>query len=778
MTSPTHDASINPISFRIASCPQCSRKHLVSLESLSSQIVCSCKRQFQAGEFLALASDGEIMNFYATWKCPGCSKSLLVPRFATTLPAKCACGTKFPSQKESQSIEWILEELDGAFCGNYSLLEETLLSPFRAARRYDYNVEPVGNATFLVRNPTKGTVYEVEISDHDYDQCTCDVFQAGAVACIHTEHVRLKLGRPSAASQLLNLPAFAYAWLDKSCLPPRIRIGSHGSVSQDVRRAVHSLGHITSKHHLTQLKRELERIGIPFQTLVSAQLATIVDSPISIDDAIAKKIAGEGREFLNRTLPQLHNFQSDGALFLATTQRALLLDEMGMGKTIQAIAAACLLKQFAGVKSCLIVAPKSVLKHWATEIERFTNYTSTTVEGDAHARARRYLSQSLFKLVTIDSLRNDFPNTGRHDLLIVDEVQKARDVTTKASRVLRSCDCRFFFGLSGTAIEKSLEDLYGVLRIVRPDDLETPLEFFATHLVCDGFGKVRTTLNPEYFYIRHSDRMLRRKKDDLQLDIPGIEHHEIELPLTPLQEEMAEPLLDELNAISEQLKVRYNAEDFVRRQLLVNRIVELADSTALLDPATNSSSKLNWLRGFLKKTCVEMKEKVVIFTRWTRVQNLILDVCCELGIEMQSLSGSDSTEERENAVDEFTNDNEILAFVSTDAGGLGVNLQVARFIVNFEPAWNPSTDAQRLQRLHRIGQTRTVHAYLPTTYLDQLFELATHRRKKEAAIRIDLLRRSGLSGNLPSWSELVPVIDYCRSKDVKHIPRKRPRPIE
>ena len=107
---------------------------------------------------------------------------------------------------------------------------------------------------------------------------------------------------------------------------------------------------------------------------------------------------------------------------------------------------------------------------------------------------------------------------------------------------------------------------------------------------------------------------------------------------------MADPILEELTILGQRLRERYEMNDFIRHRWLINRIVELSDSTALLDPATSSSCKLEWLSQYLKQTCTVEEEKVVVFTRWIRSQRLICDLCVALGIPFVSLSGDDSAQ--------------------------------------------------------------------------------------------------------------------------------------
>lgn len=756
---PTFD-DVDPLTVRLSRCPSCNTDRLVAVSDLQRPVKCGCKQSFLAEEHVVVAHHAEALESYATWRCPKCRRKLLIPRFAVEIPGICPCGNRY--SRQHFLLEWPLNSIQDAFLGNDPHLTENMLTPLRAAQRYEYDVSHLGENAYCVRNPTKKTSYVVELSSDFVDTCECDTFQASSGTCIHVEHARLKLRLPSTAQAIAESTTFAYAWLDKSSLPPRIRIGWTGNIEQHVRTALKGCRGVTSTTDLERLRANLKSYGIAFRPLPSAIISLHREAPIQIDMALAQRIASSGKAFLSKRIPQLHTFQVEGALFLSTAQRSLLLDEMGLGKTIQAIAAACLLREFAGIESCLVIAPKSVMEHWRKEIDRFACETATIIEGTPSQRGSRYNSKSLFKVVTLESLRRDFPDVGHHDLIVVDEVQKVRSITTMSNRVLRQCSSRFFIGLSGTAIEKSLEDLYGILTVVRPEGLESPLEMYASHMICDAFGKVARTLHPEFFYIRHANRILRRTKSETELAIPDIHIEKVELPLTLLQKELAHPLIAELDEVGERLKEQYNLNDFIRRRWLVNRIVELSNGTEMHDPATRASSKMEWLNSFLAKKCLGSREKVVVFTRWIRSQQMILRVCREIGVESVSLSGDDSNDKRQLAISKFTDNDDVLVFVSTDAGGVGINLQVARTIVNLEPAWNPSTDAQRIQRVHRIGQRREVFAFSPVTSLDVLFTLATHGKKSFPADAIDVARRLRSAGAAQTWEELVPVIEHLQ----------------
>lgn len=751
------------LTLRLTRCPKCGQLHLIAYKKLRNDVECGCGTNFLGAEFVIHFSPPETTSPYTTWRCRRCERNLLVPEFAIHFPALCVCGNPYPYQPNLPPgipTQWRLHAAEDAVLGDDPMFLENQLIAYRAGQKYHYDFEKLEGSTYLVTNPTKQTKYRVTLDEIGRDSCECDVFGTSGGTCIHIEHLRLRLGMPSPALTFRDAGRGIYAWFDKSSFPARIRLGCFGNTLPVAQMAAQNVVTISDRETLKTVQDKVEQQGVPFWVFASAQRALVVPNGIESDLRVAKRISSVGRSFLAKAFPKLHLHQIEGALFLAITQRALLLDEMGLGKTLQAIAAAHLLHEFASMKSCLIVCPKSVMSHWSQELNDYSGTPSTIIEGSVRARRDLYRSPTLFKIVTIETLRSDFPEIGNPDLIIVDEVQKIRNASTKSNKVISSLNSRFIFGLSGAAIEAGLPDLYEILRAIRIPNLERPLEFFATHVICDDFGRPMRSLDSEIFFVRHSERILRRLKSEVASGLPDLHMTEVELPLTPLQESMSRPLLTELGEIDERLKVRFDSDDFVRSRWLINRLVELSDSSALIDPSTNESSKLTWLKEYLCRICIADSEKVVIFTRWTRCQDLITELCNEVGVGFTTLRGEDSAQKRKEAIEQFKCDDEVRVFISTDAGGTGVNLQFARHVVVFEPSWNPSMDAQRIQRVHRIGQRRTVEAVSPLTYLDQIIVQMTHGRKQFSADAIDAVRSPSREFNLPTWPELYPVIRH------------------
>ena len=755
----------DPLLLRVTVCPHCSRQYLVRSSNLFRSVNCKCGKAFNLGDNLFATVNGPSKSTYATWDCEKCNKTNLAPRFSHAIAARCQCGNVHPTRYRVKGLDTFeLQSLSEAILNCNPRFIDSILAPVRAAKRYDYEVTSLGADKYSVRNPKKNTIYTVEIKSDYSDSCDCETYLQSQTSCIHLEHARLKLNLPSLAESLLERKEFAYAWFDKASFPPRISIGWQGSIEAKLRKTLVNCPLITSSDSLEKVKLALEDAQIPFHVPFNVADALTPRKTSFANDVLTRQIHERGTAFLKGVIPELYSHQVEGALFLAANQRALLLDEMGLGKTLQAIAAACLLREFGGVKSCLIVSPKSVGEHWQKEIKRFLNEDAAITSGNASNRESLYSSEAFFKITTLETLRRDYPAVGKHELIIVDEVHKARNPNTISNRILRSFESRFFIGLTGTAIEKSLLDLYGLMQVLRPANLETPLEFYSSHLMCDDFGKPIYTCNPAFFYCRYESHMLRRTKEDIDTNLPSLNIEEIELSLTSTQENLAKPLIDELDEIKERLKQRWDPDDFQRQRWLINRAVELADSSNLLDPNTDSSSKLDWLKGFLSEQCCEKNEKVVIFTRWTRVQDLITELCDVLNLKWCSLSGRDNEEKRKSAINRFNNDSEIDVFVSTDAGGLGVNLQASRTIVLFEPAWNPSQDLQRINRVHRIGQKKDVTAYLLLTSLDAQFTILSHNKKMFAINAIAQARKTLEDWPAPTWDELAPVAEYLRRR--------------
>ncbi len=145
--------------------------------------------------------------------------------------------------------------------------------------------------------------------------------------------------------------------------------------------------------------------------------------------------------------------------------------------------------------------------------------------------------------------------------------------------------------------------------------------------------------------------------------------------------------------------------DVRRIQELMVKMRMVCDSTYLIDRETNISPKLKELEGILEELVLQNNRKVVIFSEWTTMTFLIAKHLSNVGISFVELTGKVPVKKRHALIDEFTNNPECRVFLSTDAGGTGLNLQAGDCVINFELPWNPAKLNQRIGRVNRIGQT-------------------------------------------------------------------------
>jgi superfamily II DNA/RNA helicase len=157
----------------------------------------------------------------------------------------------------------------------------------------------------------------------------------------------------------------------------------------------------------------------------------------------------------------------------------------------------------------------------------------------------------------------------------------------------------------------------------------------------------------------------------------------------------------------------------------------LCDSTFLFDKQTNHSPKLEEFREIIRELALEENRKVVVFSEYERMTHLAGEELGKLGIGCVSLHGGVPSRKRGDLIEKFRRDPECKVFLSTDAGGVGLNLQAASAVVNFEPPWNPARLEQRIGRVHRLGQSRSVHViHLLTTGSIEERVWETLQRKK------------------------------------------------
>ena len=404
---------------------------------------------------------------------------------------------------------------------------------------------------------------------------------------------------------------------------------------------------------------------------------------------------------------ELYPYQKEGVEFSLFKKSVIIGDEMGLGKTLQAITAAVLKKDVFGFRKVLVVSPSSVKDQWKREITRFTDESAVVVEGPADKRKEIYTQHSgYFKITNYEAVLRDFPviSRWRPDLIILDEAQRIKNFETKTYRAILSIPHNHSLVITGTPLENKLEDIYSIVQF-SDSSLLTPLWAFAAnhmYLSKSGSNKVLGYKNLDIVHEKLKNLVIRRTKEAVFTNLPKQLDKNYFLELSREQREIHQSLLSNLLVIVN--KKVLTPMDIKRMQRILLSMRMVCNSTYLVDKDTNISPKLSELALILKDLVIDNKHKVLIFSEWTTMTYLISKVLSDMGIAFVDFSGKIPVKKRQLLVDEFQNNPECRVFLSTDAGGVGLNLQNADCLINFELPWNPARLNQRIGRINRIGQ--------------------------------------------------------------------------
>ena len=288
--------------------------------------------------------------------------------------------------------------------------------------------------------------------------------------------------------------------------------------------------------------------------------------------------------------------------------------------------------------------------------------------------------------------------------------------------------------LTGTPLENRLDDLYSVVQFVDDRRLGPGFRFFNRHRIVDEKGKVLGYRNLGELRETLKPILLRRTRDSVRLELPP---RTMEIVRITPTEEQATAHNTHMQVIASITRKKFLTEmDLLRLQKALLMCRMAADSTYLVNKETPSySTKLERLDELFADLLEEAGRKVVLFTEWTTMLDLIEPLLEKHGVQFVRLDGSVPQKQREELVHRFQNDAQCAMFLTTNAGSVGLNLQAANTVINVDLPWNPAVLEQRIARAHRMGQTQPVQVFVLIT--EQTIEenlLATIAAKKDLAL--------------------------------------------
>lgn len=593
---------------------------------------------------------------------------------------------------------------------------------FRIERQGKYQVF----TDYIVYNPDTKLSYKVALrsSDNSANFCECNDFKTnGLGTCKHIEsvfhYIRNKLNKGA----MLDKPYqqnYTSVYLDyHEGRKIRIRIGTENA--KDFKALANK--YFDGEYFLKESE------FVHFNEII-AQGTSIHESFRCYPDALTHAL--EKRENQRRSAliqekyekhiengvfdtlinAKLYPYQKQGICFAASKGRCIIADDMGLGKTIQAIVAAELLRKEMGISSVFILCPTSLKYQWKTEIEKFTGQTAWVIEGSYLKRQDQYRNSSFYKIISYNTAVNDIKeiNATLPDLYILDEAQRIKNFKTKISQNIKRLKSPYTFVLTGTPLENKLEELYSIVQFVNPFALGPFWKYMDEYRIVDEAGKIKGYKDLDKIGKKLAGTMIRRRKKDVLLQLPERMDKILYVPMT---EEQALAHSDYQENVSK-LVFKWRRQGFLNekdRQSLMtflNMMRMVCDSTYILDQKTRFDTKITELMNILDEVFAENEEKVVVFSQWERMTRLVAAELDERNVKYQYLHGGIPSSDRGKLFEGFNNDPDCKVFLSTDAGGVGLNLQVASMLINLDIPWNPAVLEQRIARIYRLGQKRNV----------------------------------------------------------------------
>ena len=399
-------------------------------------------------------------------------------------------------------------------------------------------------------------------------------------------------------------------------------------------------------------------------------------------------------------------FQRDGVHALIKMDRLLLSDDMGLGKTVQAVAALRILREQNEIRSCLVVAPASVLDQWRQEIARWApELSAIIVRGGAHDRSWQWKARKDVTLVSYEVLRQDAaflatrqPSRTTWDVVVLDEAQRIKN-RNETSETAKKIPRRRSWALTGTPIENDEEELASILEFVDHDE-----------------GEPRKRYIPgAALRLRHRELQLRRRKGDVLHDLPAKLETRLAIPLHRRQRESYDRAEREgivhLKSLGADVGVQHVLE-------LITRLKQICNA----DPKTGASSKLDDIGERLRRLA-DQGHKALIFSQYTSDISGVAAAANHLReFNPLTLTGETPQDRRLDLINQFkTGDAHKALIVSLRAGGLGLNLQEASYVFHLDRWWNPAAERQAEDRSHRLGQTVKVNV-IKYTCMDTIEE--------------------------------------------------------
>lgn len=391
--------------------------------------------------------------------------------------------------------------------------------------------------------------------------------------------------------------------------------------------------------------------------------------------------------------------------------RAILADEVGLGKTIEACLVLSELRLRRLAERVLVLVPPGLLDQWREELDRKFGLPVRMADREAVGAGEPGIFLASLAAARLETPRQRLA-ADVWELVVVDEAHRLKDPRSASSRLVRSLRTRYLLLLTATPVENRLDDLYSLVNLVKPGLLGRPAEFRARHRAVGG-GPARNLAD---LRTRLADVMVRHRRSEVALKLPPRVAQTILVPASDQEADLYREVAARVRSVARgaSMPKALSLQNLLRLAgshpgMLADRLrrqgwQDIADLSSSLPRTRKAGVLLGLLQRFHGA-----REKVVVFTAFRETLQFLADLTLEARIPTAIYHGGLSRREKEAAVRAFRD--EVTVLVTTEAAGEGRNLQFCHNLVNFDLPWNPMQIEQRLGRIHRIGQEHEVLLY-------------------------------------------------------------------
>ena len=441
--------------------------------------------------------------------------------------------------------------------------------------------------------------------------------------------------------------------------------------------------------------------AIYLEKLIEDEDLSFVNGSKYVSNVVKKfdKVKSKNYEIPKDLNATLRDYQVSGFEFFKTLSDyqfgGILADEMGLGKTIQTIAFLLSNKD----KKSIVITPTALIYNWKNELEKFA---PTLKVGLLHAAKseREKILDNIDNydviLTTYTTYKNDIDKYKNinFDYCIIDEAQNIKNPDAIITKAIKNVNAKVRFALTGTPIENNLMELWSIFDFIMPGYLYNKSKFKSIFVNNDkNIIELKNLIKPF---------ILRRTKKEVITELPDKIEQKI---IIDLEKEHKRAYKGYVNLITR--KIKENNQDNITVFSYLTKLRQLCLSPELMvKNYQGKNSKLDVLINIINDSS---DEKILVFSQFTKVLEVIGKRLNEENISYSYLDGKTSAKDRVKLVEEFNTNNNKVFLISLKAGGTGLNLTSANIVVHFDPWWNPAVEDQASDRAHRIGQKNVVN---------------------------------------------------------------------